>query len=66
MKTDEADWRRLWCAYLRFYETELGEEVYGATFARLMSDDPHEFHGLIAELEGRIGRLSPFIKYGRT
>lgn len=25
---DEAEWRRLWTAYLAFYETVLPEEIY--------------------------------------
>lgn len=48
---DEADWRRLWTGYLTFYETEVGEEVYRATWARLLSGDAHEYRGLIARAE---------------
>jgi len=52
MRADEPHWRRLWSAYLRFYETDLPEEVYLTTFDRLLSDaDPQ--YGLIAELDGR-------------
>lgn len=50
---DEAEWRRLWRAYLDFYETVLPDEVYRTTFARLLSDAPGEFRGLIAEVGGR-------------
>jgi len=32
---DESDWRRLWTAYLAFYESGVTEEVYRSTFARL-------------------------------
>ena len=52
--TDEADWRRLWTGYLEFYETAVTEEVYRTTFARLLSGAPHEFHGLVAERDGRL------------
>lgn len=34
-KDDEGEWRRLWTAYLAFYETVLPEEIYATTFARL-------------------------------
>ena len=51
--SDEADWRRLWAAYLAFYETERPEEVYATYFARLLGGDPQDFHGLIAEIDGR-------------
>ncbi|MFZ8942633.1 MAG: extracellular solute-binding protein, partial [Gemmobacter sp.] len=43
--------RRMWTAYLEFYETSVPEQVYATTFARLLDDDPHEFRGLIAELD---------------
>jgi GNAT superfamily N-acetyltransferase len=50
---DQAAWRALWAAYLAFYETEVSETVRDTAFARLLSDDPHEFCGLIAEAGGR-------------
>ena len=46
--SDQAHWRRLWTDYLDYYQTSVGEEVYQTTFARLLSDDPHEFHGRLA------------------
>ena len=52
-RDDEADWRRLWRDYLEFYETEVPEEVYGTLFERLLGDDPQDFHGLIAEVDGK-------------
>lgn len=50
---DEPEWRRLWTAYLEFYETTVPEAVYRESFARLLSDAPHTFHGRIAEIGGR-------------
>ncbi|SMX34479.1 GNAT family N-acetyltransferase [Actibacterium lipolyticum] len=50
---DEQDWRRLWGDYLAFYETSLSEEVYQSSFARLLGDDPQDFHGLLAVKDGR-------------
>ena len=38
-RADEPHWRRLWSAYLAFYETDVSEEVYQTTFARLLSED---------------------------
>lgn len=58
---DEDDWRRLWTGYLEFYETSVPEEVYRTTFARLLSGDPHEFHGLVAEQGGRLIGLTHFL-----
>lgn len=51
-RRDEAEWRRLWTGYLEFYEAAVGEEVYQSTFARLLGDDPQDFHGLLAEHDG--------------
>lgn len=46
---DERAWRALWKDYLSFYKSELPEEVYATTFARLVDDsaEPGMF-GLIA------------------
>ncbi len=52
VNSDEADWRKLWTGYLAYYETEVTEDVYASTFARLLSADAQEFHCLIAEMNG--------------
>ena len=59
--SDEADWRRLWRDYLAFYKTEVPEEVYQTYFARLLGDDPQDFSGLVAELDGRLVGLTHFL-----
>lgn len=58
---DEADWRRLWTAYLAFYETVLPEEIYVSTFARLLSGAPHEYRGFIAFDNGRAVGLAHYL-----
>jgi GNAT superfamily N-acetyltransferase len=58
---DEGDWRRLWRAYLAFYETELPEAVYAATFARLTSGRRNEYRGLLAIQEGRPVGLAHYL-----
>ena len=53
---DEAEWRRLWTAYLEFYESSVTEEVYRSSFDRMLAGNagaPNEFHGLIAIDRGR-------------
>lgn len=50
--SDEADWRRLWAAYIAFYESEVSEEVYQTTFARLIDPARPQQNGLIALLDG--------------
>ena len=47
--TDKAEWRRMWTAYLEFYETTVSGNVYTTTFARLTGDDPQDFSGLVAQ-----------------
>ena len=49
---DEPAWRALWRDYLAFYETELPEEVYATSFARLTDPAVADYHGLLA-LDGR-------------
>lgn len=58
---DEADWRRLWTGYLAFYDATVPEEVYATAFARLLSDDPHEFSGLIALRRGKPVGLTHYL-----
>lgn len=59
-RADEAQWRRLWSAYLRFYDSAVGEEVYRTTFARLLSADEPQ-HALIAEAAGRPAGLVHYL-----
>ncbi len=60
-KDDEVHWRRLWTAYLAFYETTLPEEVYAATFSRLVGGAPNEYRGLIAVLDGKPVGLAHYL-----
>lgn len=50
---DETEWRRLWKAYLDFYETTLSEEIYQTTFRRLLSPDRPQQMGLLALQDGK-------------
>ena len=57
---DEPHWRRLWTAYLAFYETTRPEAVYASTWARL--HDPAEpMHALVAERDGALIGLVHYI-----
>ncbi|MEM7509068.1 MAG: GNAT family N-acetyltransferase [Pseudomonadota bacterium] len=59
--TDEAEWRRLWTGYLKYYETSVSEEVYQTTFARLLGEDPQDYSGLIAEHDGTAMGLTHYL-----
>ena len=58
---DEAEWRRLWTAYLAFYGTTVPETVYATYFARLLGDDPQDYAGFIAEVDGRPAGLTHYL-----
>lgn len=60
-RDDEAEWRRLWTAYLAFYDTTVPEAVYASTFARLLGDDPQDFSALVAERDGTLVGLVHFL-----
>ncbi|MCL4064969.1 GNAT family N-acetyltransferase [Pseudomonas sp. GX19020] len=59
--SDEPEWRRLWADYLTFYETSVPEGVYRSSFERLLGDDPQDFSGLIALVDGRPMGLTHFL-----
>ena len=49
LNEDDFDsWRRLWSAYLAFYNTSLNELIYETTFARLVSKDNTSQNGIVA------------------
>ncbi|MBA3447512.1 MAG: GNAT family N-acetyltransferase [Pseudaminobacter sp.] len=50
---DEPEWRRLWTAYLAFYETTVPEEVYRTTWERLHSKGAFEPNCLLAVVKMR-------------
>jgi GNAT superfamily N-acetyltransferase len=51
--SDQAEWRRLWTAYLAFYETELPDSVYQSTWSRLFTGGEYEPKGLLALVDGK-------------
>lgn len=59
--SDRAVWGALWTDYLTFYGTTLGADIYDTTFARLLGDDPQDYHGLIAERDGEPVGLTHFV-----
>jgi ribosomal protein S18 acetylase RimI-like enzyme len=58
---DRAEWRRMWTGYLEFYRVSVDEAVYRATFERLLGDDPRDFSGLIAHVDGVPAGLAHFL-----
>lgn len=60
-RSDHAEWRRLWTAYLEFYEATVPEEVYASTWTRLFDDGKYEPSGYIAEVDGKAVGLVHYI-----
>jgi GNAT superfamily N-acetyltransferase len=58
---DEIAWRALWTGYLEFYKSSVPEAVYASTFARLLGDDAHDFHGMVAEQDGVVVGLVHYL-----
>jgi GNAT superfamily N-acetyltransferase len=60
-QSDHADWRRLWTAYLEFYNTKVAEEVYSTTWQRLFAQGEFEPKGFIAVLDGKAVGLTHYL-----
>lgn len=58
---DEAAWRRLWTAYLAFYESSVPDAVYASTWMRLLGDAPYDPNGLIALVDEEAAGLVHYI-----
>jgi GNAT superfamily N-acetyltransferase len=58
---DEPDWRRLWTAYLAFYNATVPEAVYAQTFRRIVTKDHPGPYGLLAVAAGRSVGLVHYI-----
>ena len=58
---DHSEWRRLWTAYLAFYETAVAEEVYETTWRRLFDPGMFEPKGLLAVIDGQPAGLVHYI-----
>lgn len=63
---DQPEWRRLWTAYLAFYETTLPDTVFDTTFARLLDPARPEQNALVAELDGRLVGLVHYIYHAHN
>lgn len=58
---DRPAWAEMWHDYLEFYETSAPDEVYESTFRRLLGNDPQDFNGLIAEVDGEPAGIVHFL-----
>lgn len=61
IESDRPEWGDLWTSYLAFYETSRPQALYDTYFARLLGDDPQDFHCLVAEQDGRLVGLTHYV-----
>ncbi len=60
-REDEPEWRRLWAAYIAFYESSVSETVTETTFARLLDPQRSQQDALVAERDGKLVGFVHFI-----
>ncbi|MER5170720.1 GNAT family N-acetyltransferase [Thioclava kandeliae] len=58
---DEEAWRVLWRGYLDFYQAQCADEVYKASFARMLDPERPQQVGFLAESEGALLGLAHVI-----
>lgn len=59
--SDKPQWAELWTGYLAYYETTRPAEIYDLYFDRLLGDDPHDYNGLVAEVDGKLVGLTHYL-----
>ena len=60
-KVDYVEWRKLWIAYLDFYETSLSHEVIEETFSKLIDNNQRRQNALVAEGKDGLAGLVHYI-----
>jgi GNAT superfamily N-acetyltransferase len=63
-RTDADSWRRLWDAYIEFYEASVPEEVTQSTWDRLL--EANSMIGRVAESEGLVSGFSVSVLHEST
>lgn len=58
---DRDGWQPLYEGYQRFYRRDPEAAFYDTAFARLLSGDPRDFAGLVAEQDGRLLGLAHYV-----
>ncbi|MEM1237519.1 MAG: GNAT family N-acetyltransferase [Pseudomonadota bacterium] len=61
VEDDFDQWSALWRDYLAFYNTYKPTDLHRTAFGRLLSSNPTEFNGLVAERNGRLVGLVHFL-----
>ncbi|OSP55449.1 GNAT family N-acetyltransferase [Pseudoruegeria sp. SK021] len=59
--SDKDQWTALWRDYLEFYQATLPDSQFDLQFARLIGDDPRDFNGIVAEIDGQLVGIVHFV-----
>lgn len=59
--SDKAQWSDLWAGYLTYYETSRPTAIHDLYFQRLLGDDPQDYNGLVADVDGKLLGLTHFL-----
>lgn len=62
---DEKRWRVLWAAYIKFYRSEVSEEVTAYTWKKIL-DPTSKMDALVAEREGRVIGICNYLFHDST
>ena len=63
---DRERWTELWRAYLTFYQTELSDEIYEATWARII-DPKGSIHALgVRDDDGRLVGITHYLTHAHS
>ena len=65
-KVDYVEWRKLWIAYLDFYETSLSHEVIEETFSKLIDNNQRRQNAFVAEDDDKLVGLVHYIFHPDT
>ena len=62
---DEAAWRALFAAYIKFYRAEIAEEAVALTWQRIL-DPTHNMAGLVAQQAGKVIGICNYLFHDNT
>ena len=62
---DEARWRELWAGYLKFYRSELADDVTANTWKRIL-DPTSNIDALVAECDGQVIGICNYLFHDST
>ena len=62
---DEARWRQLWAGYVKFYRSEVADDVTAQTWSRIL-DPASNIDALVAEKDGQVIGICNYVFHDHT